>query len=564
MPYDALPADRPDPARRARSVDPGATDRIARWAIEGPLSLAIGALIAVQILTWLPHYLTWPYWADHDVFATAARAWTRGLPPYRDSLCNNFPGTIYLFLGLGTLFGWGRPWTWYAFDAGVIATFGLILTLWSRRRYGRILPGLSGFLSLTSYLLGLDYCHAAQRDWQGPALGCLAILVAQGWPGRASRIGAGLLAAAGFAIRPQTLLLWPGLGVAVLLGARESQEGSRSSRALAELGASLSLGLIATFAPLAVTGVLDDFIKSVSLTAYGGPYSRVTFPGILRAWFLQLAGVRWLALPCATILLAGSFVGRAGWTATPWLLALGGVSLYKPLSPVAHSYLDVPLEVVGAVLSATLVGLIVDRAGASPALRLVGVILVLGLGGTTTRPEFCVAGPTFRALLAWGRESSLPETPPGYRRGTVATSAFYPWEDYHALLTHLATRTSPSTQVANALRGDPAITAAVDRPSAFPAESIAWLRMVRHEDEGRFAEALRRSTDSVVVWSPGEVGPDPRFRAEILDQVIETLYEPEARFGAIEVWRRRESPETLRDAGTRSRSTANPTARGVL
>jgi hypothetical protein len=51
----------------------------------------------------------------------------------------------------------------------------------------------------------------------------------------------------------------------------------------------------------------------------------------------------------------------------------------------------------------------------------------------------------------------------------------------------------------------------------------------------------------VVVWAPGEIGFDPGFSIDRIEAVVRRLYQPEARFGAIEVWRRRDdarSPAT--------------------
>jgi hypothetical protein len=93
--------------------------------------------------------------------------------------------------------------------------------------------------------------------------------------------------------------------------------------------------------------------------------------------------------------------------------------------------------------------------------------------------------------------------------------------------------------VANVLKGVPAIASEIDRPSAFPAESITWLLMVNRDDEASFVESLEKSPDSVVVWAPGEVGPVPGFRVDRLEATIRRLYEFETRFGVIEVWRRR-------------------------
>ena len=83
------------------------------------------------------------------------------------------------------------------------------------------------------------------------------------------------------------------------------------------------------------------------------------------------------------------------------------------------------------------------------------------------------------------------------------------------------------------------MTAMVDRRSVFPAESITWLRMVRRDDEAMFAEALERAEDALVIWVPGEIGPDPTFRVDLLDAVVRRKFQLERRFGVIEVWRRK-------------------------
>ena len=36
--------------------------------------------------------------------------------------------------------------------------------------------------------------------------------------------------------------------------------------------------------------------------------------------------------------------------------------------------------------------------------------------------------------------------------------------------------------------------------------------------------------------------PEPRINIDLLESTIRRLYEPDARFGIIEVWRRKESP----------------------
>src|SRR4051812_36849671 len=102
---------------RHRGEPARAASRLAERLLGGPLTVVLVLVGTVQVATWLPHYLTWPYWADHDVFATAARAWLDGALPYRDTFLNQFPATLYLFVVLGKTVGWGRPWGLYAFDA---------------------------------------------------------------------------------------------------------------------------------------------------------------------------------------------------------------------------------------------------------------------------------------------------------------------------------------------------------------------------------------------------------------------------------------------------------------
>ena len=224
--------------------------------------------------------------------------------------------------------------------------------------------------------------------------------------------------------------------------------------------------------------------------------------------------------------------------AKPWLVAWLAVTLYKPLSPVIHSYLDIPLNVIWSVNVACLVGLLLEARGFEPTARLAAILLTLGLGTATLRPEFCRLGPSWRAIATLVRGGMSDAEPPGYRHGTVPTSAFYSWHDYTAALEYLRRSTSAQTRVANVLKGDPAITSMVNRPSAFPAESVVWLRLVKPDDQDRFARALDMADDSVVVWSPNEIGPDCDFRLDQIEAVIRRRYHPEARFGPVEIWRR--------------------------
>ena len=157
-------------------------DRIARRLLAGPLTVFFGVVCLMQLATWVPHYVTWPFWADHDVFATLAKGWESGLLPYRDLYCNQFPGEIYLFWVLGRLGGSGTS-PLYVFDAGAILMLGLILLVWSKRLLGGLLPGIIGYLCFLSYYLCLDYTLAATRDWHTPLLAVVGIQILQTWKG---------------------------------------------------------------------------------------------------------------------------------------------------------------------------------------------------------------------------------------------------------------------------------------------------------------------------------------------------------------------------------------------
>jgi hypothetical protein len=172
--------------------------------------------------------------------------------------------------------------------------------------------------------------------------------------------------------------------------------------------------------------------------------------------------------------------------------------------------------------------------------RLLAVMLLISLG-CRTRPEFCAIRPSLQAAADTmrGKAQESNRTPPGYRHGTVPTSAYYAWSDYRAMLDYLQHLPSKDTRVANALKGDPAVVGILGRLSAFPTEGISWLWMANPGHEAHFAQALEGEPDSVVVWSPGEAGPDPSFKIELIESAIRRLYEPDARFGSIEVWRRK-------------------------
>lgn len=528
--------ERPPGRPRALPIRPeDASERLAGWCLGGPLTAGLVLLSVVQLAAWLPHYLTWPLWSDHDVFATMAHGWDLGLLPYRDLRGNNFPGTIYLFWLAGRLAGWGRTWAFYAIDAALLVGLGLAMLGWSRARFGRLSPGAVGLAATLGYYFNLDYTQVAQRDWQGPLCAVLGILAAESWPGRRGRFAAAALAASALAIRPQTVLLLPAMAFAVGAGG-----GRVPARALGAWSVATLVFVAIAFAPLAWSGVLGDFARGVRAASVGGTYYRVT-PATFASEMARQLTARDLATAAAVLLLLGgvSITRETRDSSRTWLLGLASVLLYRPLSPCPHAYLDHPRMLVSALNLATLAALVLEARPLPDRLRLAALLVVLGMGGSL-RPTF--VNPVMAAgAISDLRAGRVPEIAPmGYRGNpAVLLAARYEWSDYRAVLDYLRDHTDPRTRVANALEGVPALTGPAALRSAFPAESIAWLR-VRPEDEDDFAEALRGADDSVVVWSPAEgEGRAGRTTAiEGIEAVIRERYVPEALFGEIEVWRR--------------------------
>lgn len=505
-----------------------------RW--KGRLAAALACLCGAQLAVWLPFYLTWPWYADHDVFATMARGWDAGQLPYRDQVSNNFPGTVYLFWVLGKVFDWGCVPAFYAADAVLLVALGAVLWLWSHARFGGALPGVVGYLMALSYYLALDFSQAAQRDWHAPALAAIGLLAAQTWPGRAGAALSVLGVSAGFLVRPQVVLLIP----AALLAVTERAGSSWGRRAKVSAAWLAAVGLVTAvgFLPLVRAGVFDDFVAGLRTLSAGGDYNKNSVGRAMSLLLDEVCQFRIVSIAVGVACLAWSEAGRGlRPVARVWLTALAGVLLYAPLSPARHPYLDHPLWLIWSVNVAVLTGLIL-ASGVPAKWQLFALLLVLGTGATA-RPQFCRPGPLRDAIAALREGREPVAAPAGYRRPLHNPP---PWADYRALLAYLRAHTDPSTRVACLLEGV-AVTGPTGRLSALPAESATWLYMVKPGDEPRFVQSLERADDSVVVWDPARsragTGPDTPPLFPDLDAAVRRLYRPDARFGAIEVWRRK-------------------------
>jgi hypothetical protein len=136
-----------------------APDRLSRILVRWVLTPLAGLWCGFLVVTWLPTYLTWPWYTDSEHFAVLARLWDSGGLPYRDMFSTQFPGEIYLHWLLGKLLGWGNTVAYYAVDAALVIAFGALLVLWGRRRVGSALPGWIGFSTFLLY-----YWTLAKRE----------------------------------------------------------------------------------------------------------------------------------------------------------------------------------------------------------------------------------------------------------------------------------------------------------------------------------------------------------------------------------------------------------------
>lgn len=177
--------------------DQSTIDRLVAWMLHGPLTVALGTWILVLLALWVPHYLTWPIWSDVDHFATMSMSWDRGTHlPYRDLFTFNLPGQIYLFWVVGKLMGWGNTAGLYTLDATFIILLGLAMVLWSRSLFGRMLPGIVGYLAFLGYYQGLGYHMVLQRDWHSGFFAVFGLMALQVGSSRLGRLTSALAMAA--------------------------------------------------------------------------------------------------------------------------------------------------------------------------------------------------------------------------------------------------------------------------------------------------------------------------------------------------------------------------------
>ena len=522
------------------------TEDVARVVVDRVLPVITGALTVWMFLLWFPLFLQWPWWADMDHFALAAQWWSAGRLPYRDQIDYNFPGPIYLMWILGKVFGWGKTMPPLIVDAAMLAGLGVAMVAWSRERFGQWLPGLAACAIFVGYYLSLNATLVAQRDWQATWLVVMSLMVIEVFPSRrwVWPLSA-LLLALSFTFRPYAVLFLPAFVSAIDARVRIPGESiSVSGKALAGFGLILGVMLAIVYAPLWTAGILDDFVKRLAYVVPGGAYNKNSSNDFRTRLLEELADWRvpWLLIPLA--FLAARRTDRLGQSSRTWGLALLGAVFYRPIGPVGHHYLVIPIQLlfamgVAVILEASLT--VPSWLRPSGRMLAVSVILVAFFPGI---PRTCDWSET-RATLAhdfFGGEP--PARPIGmeavFFRKKVAPLA-YNWESYNQLLAYLRRTTTPNTLVANTFRKSPypAINGPVGRLSPYPGPGgMVWFRWVGPGLELEYCRALERAEDAVVVWTPGEKTDFPWMQLSNLVRTIREHFRPEAKFGVMEVWRR--------------------------
>ena len=451
---------------------PNQLEATLNWIAGAPASILIAGWFTAQLLLWLPQYLTWPIWSDHDVFATAAFGWKHGMLPYRDLLSNNFPGQTYEFFALGELFGWGRPAAFRAFDAMLLIAFSGVMLLWSRRSFGRLLPGWITLGAIFAFYFTQNYPNTAQRDWHAALFALTSVMIPALLPSKTGSLVSGVIFSAALSLRPQALLFLPAV-VKEIVASHEPPASAdvwkaRQRWLLLWCGAAL-VGVLLWLFPLWHAGVLGDFFGSLRTIMYGGAYNQKSAADIVRALQQQMRQPRFIVPALLLAVLSQQKRNQAGWV---MLTALFGAFLYAPISPHAHFYLLQPLVVTTACSLAPITALAMEGAQALPIVRL-AILGLLVLTAAPAWPQYSDLGRSAKAIRWLWKPPRQPRPPAGYLNDPeMRLGGEYLWKDYVYMLEAIRNGTSPDVRVANALQFLPAVTGVVRRLPAFPAESI--------------------------------------------------------------------------------------------
>jgi hypothetical protein len=505
------------------------------WPFPAALTceLFLSALIVLMVVAWAPLYVQWPRSGNHEHFASMAFGWTRDLLPYRDLMTINFPGEIYIFWILGQICGWSSEWSIYAFDLLCLAALGAFLLVWSRRVTRRYIAALGTIALYLSYYTTQWYYTAAERESHVAVFAIVCILLPLGWKGAWSAVACGVISALAFVVRPHFVTFTPAIAAAFIFTDAEQLRCSPGFRFVGRWFVALVAAIVTSvlcWAPLVWAGLRPDFLQSMQLnisskfTPLEG-FARPAVSTLLREVFWAKPYLGLSILIAVGSIFAGWIRWRAVWVVV-LLAQLGGLA-YMWVHPARHNYLEHPLMATWALG----LGLFLAEIGAAPIERGWAVTIGLVLALSFQYPHTNFMG-SFRlaARSMLGKAARID----AWRR-QASTCFSLSWEEFTELRHWIADNTTLDTRLANLTPGI-ILGSDVNRLPAIPIEGT-WL-WYHHDTEPAVREALQAERDIVVLWNPetfeDQIGSFP----ELID-VIKTDYESVARFGPMEVRRKR-------------------------
>ena len=337
-------------------------------------------------------------------------------------------------------------------------------------------------------------------------------------------------------IRPHAALFLPAVAIQLVDEFRASGNARRPAVWLLSFVLTTFIWIL----PLAMSGVLLDFLAAVGHNNTPSDGRGLRAAALLVNVLKQFDTFGFIAVSIAVCMIPKPD-RRLASVAAVWL---GGWSSHCSTNRSARGItptLRIPFHLILAVNVAVLSDLLLNTRRIPASFKLIAFLLVLGVS-CRSRPDFCTLRPSLKATLAGVRGERSDGPPPGYRRGPVNVAGYYQWADYFATADYLQPVASRKTRIANALKGDPAIVGLLGGFSAFPAESISWLRMVKRTTRRGLRRPWRTSLTRSSSGLRTRPGPTRRSSSTCSNRRSRRLYEPEARFGVIEVWRRKESP----------------------
>ena len=522
------------------------------------------ALIAGLFALWLPNYLRWPLFLDAEHFALLAREWDAGVArPYRDSFCYNLPGHIYLFWAGGKLFGWGKPLAVLLPDVILLVSFCGWTLAWSRRCFGKLLPGALALLGLLSFYFNSDFRFTAERTWHSALLAASAIMVCQAVPGLRGGAFSGLLMGLALLVRPD-IAVW-GSGALVILVTRAFRSGSerpfrQATRSVLSWSFAAGLVLALGMVPLLAGGLLPDFLRSFRVALAGGVYDadvarthttwgilgNVPYYDCLKpyhfAFFLLGMPGLW-----AAALWRGRNDVRANLGVWVWCsVAFAVVALNVPFY---IGYLIQPVFFAAFLSLAPTIAALSDDLRRGPGLGL-AVAVLLGLFLVPGLPTYCVpklARETYSAVLSGRRVEAAPSFFP---YAIAEDQRQRQWADFGRCVTYLRHELPRGHAVMNAI--DPfgdfgglgMVYASKRRMGGGSNELI--LPSLPDPIFERFLNASEREPRAAVLIDAAQVAthgegavlpPEKlnRWKTRIV-RMIHDHYQLKARFGEIEVW----------------------------